>query len=91
VVPGQAAPSGDFAAIDPREAERRQVTVKGIEQVQFQPAEHAGMVCRALAELAAGRIRPVIGRRFPLEQAAAAHAAIEARSVVGKTLLTVRD
>jgi NADPH2:quinone reductase len=33
----------------------------------------------------------VIGHRFPLEQAAAAHAAMEARSVVGKTLLMVRD
>jgi NADPH2:quinone reductase len=33
----------------------------------------------------------VIGHRFPLEQAAAAHAAMEARSVVGKTLLTVRN
>jgi NADPH2:quinone reductase len=85
------APSGDFAAIDPREAERRQVTVKGIEQVQFQPGEHARLLRAVLAEHAAGRIRPIIGHRFPLDQAAAAHAAIEARSAVGKTLLTVRD
>jgi NADPH2:quinone reductase len=34
-----------------------------------------------------GRIRPVIGKTFPLEQAAAAHAAMEAREVIGKTLL----
>jgi NADPH2:quinone reductase len=39
---------------------------------------------------AAGRIRPVIGQTFPLEQAADAHAAIEARSTVGKTLLLAR-
>lgn len=38
---------------------------------------------------AAGRIRPVIGQRLPLERAADAHAAMEARSVAGKTLLTV--
>jgi NADPH2:quinone reductase len=56
--PRTAPPSGAFAAIDPRNADRRQVTVKGIEQVQFQPAEHAGVVRRALAELVAGRIRP---------------------------------
>ena len=38
---------------------------------------------------AAGRIRPVIGQRFPLEQAADAHLAIEARDVIGKTLLVI--
>lgn len=85
------APSGSFAPIDPLEAERRQVTVRGIEQAQFQPGEHTQFIQRALDELAASRIRPVIGARFPLEQAAAAHAGIEARSVAGKTLLTVRD
>ena len=41
----------------------------------------------ALAEAAAGRLRPVIGQRFPLERAADAHAAIESRATVGKTLL----
>jgi len=45
----------------------------------------------ALAEGAAGRLRPVIGQTFPLEQAAEAHAAIAARATIGKTLLTVRD
>jgi NADPH2:quinone reductase len=42
-----------------------------------------------LSDAAAGRIRPVIGQTFPLERAADAHAAIEAREVIGKTLLTV--
>jgi NADPH2:quinone reductase len=31
----------------------------------------------------------VIGQTFPLSEAAAAHAAIEARATTGKTLLTV--
>ena len=43
----------------------------------------------ALAEAAAGRLRPLIGRRFPLDAAADAHAAIESRATVGKTLLEV--
>ena len=41
----------------------------------------------ALAEAAAGRIRPVIGQTFPLARAADAHAAIERREVFGKTLV----
>ena len=41
----------------------------------------------ALAEAAAGRLHPLIGQRFPLTEAAAAHAAIEARTTTGKTLL----
>jgi NADPH:quinone reductase len=43
----------------------------------------------ALAAAAAGRLRPMIGQTFPLGQAAAAHAAIEARETIGKTLLIV--
>lgn len=42
----------------------------------------------ALAEAAAGRLRPTIGQTFALDDAAAAHAAIEARATLGKTLLT---
>ena len=41
----------------------------------------------ALAEAAAGRIHPVVGQTFPLARAAEAHAAIEPRTVFGKTLL----
>ena len=44
----------------------------------------------ALAEAAAGRLRPLIGQRYPLDRAADAHAAIESRATVGKTLLTPR-
>lgn len=83
------APSGSFTEIDAREAERRGITVRGIDQVQFGSAEARRLVERALTEAATGRIRPVIGQTFPLERAADAHAAIEARTVVGKTLLTI--
>lgn len=83
------APSGTFAPIDPQEAKRRQISVRGIEQAQFSDSEHARVAGRVLGEVAAGRIRPHIGQVFPLAQAAAAHAAIEARAALGKTLLTV--
>jgi NADPH2:quinone reductase len=44
----------------------------------------------ALALAAAGTLRPAIGQTFPLERASDAHAASEARTTLGKTLLVVR-
>jgi hypothetical protein len=35
-------------------------------------------------------LRPTIGQMFPLERASDVHAAIEARTTLGKTLLVVR-
>jgi NADPH:quinone reductase-like Zn-dependent oxidoreductase len=42
-----------------------------------------------LADYEAGRIRPVVGKTLPLEQAAAAHRYIQERQNVGKVVLTV--
>ncbi|MEU7894093.1 zinc-binding dehydrogenase [Nonomuraea sp. NPDC049152] len=42
---------------------------------------------QALADGAVGRLRPAIGQTFPLERVADAHAAIGARTALGKTLL----
>ena len=42
-----------------------------------------------MSEAATGQLRPVVGQTFPLERAADAHAAMEARGGVGKTLLLV--
>jgi NADPH2:quinone reductase len=83
------APSGAFTEIDPQLANQRGIAVRGIDQVQFAPADLKRLAERVLSAAAAGLIRPVIGQTFPLEQAAAAHAAIEARSVIGKTLLLI--
>ena len=41
------------------------------------------------AVVLAGKVRPHIGQRFPLREAAAAHRALEARETVGSTVLTV--
>lgn len=73
-------PSGEFAAIDPAAAERRGVTVVGIVDVQLGEADLKRLTEQALAEVAAGRIDPIVGQTFP-------HAAMEERSVFGKTLL----
>jgi NADPH2:quinone reductase len=80
-------PSGGFTDVDEHDAARRRIAVRGIDQVQYGPADLKRMTGRALSEAAAGRIRPVIGQEFPLDQAAEAHAAMEAREVIGKTLL----
>ncbi|ADJ49643.1 NADPH:quinone reductase and related Zn-dependent oxidoreductase [Amycolatopsis mediterranei S699] len=53
------------------------------------PAQLRAFTESALAAAATGSLVPVIGQRFPLEKAADAHAAIESRATVGKTLLVV--
>ena len=82
------APGGGFARVSAAEAAGRGVTVRGIEQVQYPPGRFEELVRDALAEAAAGRLRPVIGQVYPLDRAADAHAAIAARTAIGKTLLT---
>ena len=79
--------SGSFAPVTPELAREHGVTV-----LRGGPAdaeESAELSRTALAEAAAGRLRPVIGQEFDLARASAAHAAIEARATIGKTLLTV--
>jgi NADPH:quinone reductase len=80
-------PSGQFAAIDPERAARRDVTLTGIESVQLDKQALKLATERALAAAVRGELAPVVGQIYPLERAAEAHAAIEARTVFGKTLL----
>ena len=79
--------SGSFAPVTPELARAHQVTIRP--GAAASPEELAALARTALAEAAAGRLRPVIGQEFALAAAAGAHAAIEARTTVGKTLLTV--
>lgn len=81
------AASGRWADIAPDTAVKRDVTLLSIPRPT--PHESRAFTRRAFAEAVAGRLHPLIGQRFPLEQAAYAHAAIESRVTVGKTLLEV--
>lgn len=80
--------SGSFAPIAAEEAGARGVAV--LTGPAATPEQLAALTRTALDEAVAGRLHPVIGQESPLEDAAAAHAAIEARTTIGKTLLVVR-
>ena len=80
--------SGSFAPVDAEDAAARGITM--LRGGPSGPDELAALTRAALEEAAAGRLRPVLEQQFPLDDAAAAHAAIEARETVGKTLLVVR-
>jgi NADPH2:quinone reductase len=79
--------SGSFAPVSAELAQARQVSVRRGGPLSAE--DMLELVRTMLAEAAAGRIRPVIGQEFGLGEAAAAHAAIEARQTVGKTLLAI--
>ncbi|MGI8686969.1 MAG: zinc-binding dehydrogenase [Thermomicrobiales bacterium] len=79
--------SGSFANISQSDADQRGVAV--LRGGPLTPEQTLELARFALSEAAAGRLRPVIGQRFPLERAADAHTAIESRTTLGKTLLVV--
>ncbi|MFD0469371.1 zinc-binding dehydrogenase [Nonomuraea thailandensis] len=79
--------SGEMTSIPAEEATGRGVTLVPMGAAFPSPAAVHELSVRALAEGAAGRLRPVIGQTFPLEGAADAHAAIGKRATLGKTLL----
>ncbi|WP_157358162.1 zinc-binding dehydrogenase [Amycolatopsis nigrescens] len=81
------AAAGSLTEIHPETAARHGVTVLRVGQLANIGASVNFLATRALAEAAAGRFHPLLGQSFPLEMAADAHAAIEARAVTGKTLL----
>ncbi|MER7128911.1 zinc-binding dehydrogenase, partial [Streptosporangium saharense] len=83
------ASSGEVTAIDPTQARQRGIRVIGVEQLFDFGPKMRGWAQQAMSAAVAGRIRPVIGQTFPLERAADAHATIESRGALGKTLLLI--
>ncbi|MFF0493636.1 zinc-binding dehydrogenase [Nocardia sp. NPDC004068] len=74
---------------DTEQAAAQGVTVVSLMDLTQGVADWRAFGRKALAEAAAGRLEVVVGQTFPLEEAAAAHAAIESRTAVGRTILTV--
>lgn len=81
------AAGGSWSEIDPTEAANKRVSVIPLSAVGATPEELFALTEDALKFAAEGALRPTIGQTFPLADAAAAHAAIEARRTIGKTLL----
>jgi len=56
---------------------------------KLQPEAVPGIMAEVIALVAEGRINMILGKRFPLREAAAAHQFMESRQSTGKILLTV--
>jgi putative PIG3 family NAD(P)H quinone oxidoreductase len=62
--------------------------------LRARPLEQKAEICRAVVDglwplVEAGRVRPVIGARFPMDRVGEAHRLVEESGHVGKVLLTV--
>jgi NADPH:quinone reductase-like Zn-dependent oxidoreductase len=77
------ATTGPLAETDLRYLFWRQITIMGTTMATD------GEFRAVLGELAAGRLRPVVGLVMPLRDAARAHETLEAGGVLGKLVLTV--
>jgi NADPH2:quinone reductase len=78
--------SGAFAPVPPDLARQRRIAVLASSPpTAYEMREYT---IAALASAASGQLRPVIGQVLDLAKAADAHAAMEARETIGKTLLT---
>lgn len=84
---------GSKATIDLGQVLRRRLTVSGStlrpRSVEFKSSIVKQLQQRVWPLLEAGKIKPVIYRIFPLDQAAQAHALMESGSHVGKIMLKV--
>jgi NADPH2:quinone reductase len=79
--------SGRWADLTEDEAAARGVTLV---RPSATPAQLRAFTESALGAAVEGRLKPLVGQRFPLGQAAAAHTSIQSRRTVGKTLLETR-
>src|SRR5437762_10113315 len=73
--------------IDPRNTMQRDADVRGMILPDTSPAEMASIHAALVAGLENGTLRPVIGKEFPLAEAAQAHRAVMEPSALGKIVL----
>ncbi len=73
--------------IDPRDTMQRDVDLRGMVLPNTPPAELASIHAALVAGLENGTLRPVIGKEFPLAEAAQAHRAVMEPGAMGKIVL----
>jgi NADPH2:quinone reductase len=73
--------------IDPRDAMQRDVDLRGMAMPNTFPADLASIHAALVAGLENGTLRPVIGKEFPLAEAARAHRAVVESGAFGKIVL----
>jgi len=73
--------------IDPRQAMSRDADIRGLILFNTPPEEMASIHAALGAGLRDGTLRPVVGQRFPLADAARAHTAVLAPGAFGKIVL----
>ncbi|HWD83630.1 MAG TPA: zinc-binding dehydrogenase [Kribbella sp.] len=83
------APSGNFAPVDPAEADRRNITVKGIMDLRADSTTTKVTAADVLTRAAAGDLRPVVDQVYDLDHVADAHRALENRTLRGKALIRI--
>jgi NADPH2:quinone reductase len=75
--------------IDPRDMMQRDADVRGMILPNTPPAEMASIHAALVAGLENGTLRPVVGKEFPLADAAHAHYAVMKAGAVGKIALVL--
>ena len=73
--------------IDPRDTMQRDADLRGMVLPNASPAEMASIHAALVAGLENGTLRPVIGKEFPLSDAAQAHRAVTEPGALGKIVL----
>ncbi len=73
--------------VNPRDAMMRDADIRGMVLGNASASELSAIYGSLGEQLAAGRIRPVIGRDFPLASAAEAHRAVMTSNAMGKIVL----
>ncbi|MBI4413034.1 MAG: zinc-binding dehydrogenase, partial [candidate division NC10 bacterium] len=74
--------------INPRGTMTKDAAILGMALWNASPQELAAIHAALVAGLANGTLRPVIGREFPLQEAARAHVAVLEPGAYGKIILT---
>jgi NADPH2:quinone reductase len=77
--------------IDPRDAMQRDIDLRGMVLPNTPPAQMASIHAALVAGLENGTLRPVIGKEFPLAEAAQAHRAVMEPGALGKIGLRISE